>query len=88
MLDNSPQNPYSEIGIADTIAPWTKQEAHDLVRKATEKSIVLLKNENMLLPLQKEKIKSIAVIGPSANSVISDWYSGTPPYQNKYFTGH
>ncbi|HEX7493795.1 MAG TPA: glycoside hydrolase family 3 C-terminal domain-containing protein [Bacteroidales bacterium] len=81
LLDSSPQNPYSEIGIADTIAPWIKQEARDLARKATEKSIVLLKNENLLLPLQKEKIKSIAVIGPSANSVISDWYSGSPPYR-------
>ncbi|MGD0754774.1 MAG: glycoside hydrolase family 3 C-terminal domain-containing protein [Bacteroidales bacterium] len=87
LLDSSPQNPYSEIGISDTIAPWTKQEAHDLVRKATEKSIVLLKNENMLLPLQKDKIKSIAVIGPSANSVISDWYSGTPPYRINILQG-
>jgi beta-glucosidase len=81
LLDNSSQNPYTEIGIADTVAPWTKEEARELARKATEKSIVLLRNENMLLPLQKEKIKSIAVIGPSANSVISDWYSGTPPYR-------
>jgi beta-glucosidase len=80
MLDNSETNPYATIGIADTIAPWTKKEAADLVRKATQKSIVLLKNENMLLPLTKEKIKSVAVIGPSANLVISDWYSGTPPY--------
>jgi beta-glucosidase len=81
LLDYPLQNPYSEIGITDTVAPWTKQQARDLVRKATEKSIVLLKNENMLLPLQKEKIESIAVIGPSANSVISDWYSGTPLYK-------
>ena len=81
LLDNSSQNPYTEIGIADTVAPWTKEEARELARKATEKSIVLLRNENMLLPLQKEKIKSIAVIGPSANSVISDWYSGTPLYR-------
>jgi beta-glucosidase len=80
-LDNPTQNPYSDIGITDTIAPWTKKEARDLVRKVTEKSIVLLKNENNILPLQKEKIKSVAVIGPSANSVISDWYSGTPPYR-------
>jgi Beta-glucosidase-related glycosidases len=87
LFDNSPQNPYSEIGIADTIAPWTKQEARELVRKATEKSIVLLKNEKMLLPLQKEKIKSIAVIGPSSNSVISDWYSGTPPYRISILQG-
>jgi beta-glucosidase len=86
-LDNSQQNPYTMIGVSDTIAPWTKQEARELVRKATEKSIVLLKNENMLLPIQKEKIKSIAVIGPSANSVISDWYSGTPPYRVSILQG-
>jgi beta-glucosidase len=87
LLDNSLQNPYTEIGIADTVAPWTKQEAKELVRKATEKSIVLLKNDNMILPLRKEKIKSIAVIGPSANSVISDWYSGTPPYKISILQG-
>jgi beta-glucosidase len=87
MLDNSPQNPYSEIGVTDTIAPWTKPEARDLARKATEKSIVLMKNENMILPLHVEKIKSIAVIGPSASSVISDWYSGTPPYRVNILQG-
>ena len=87
LLDSSPENPYSEIGIADTIAPWTKQQARDLARKSTEKSIVLMKNENMILPLQKNKIKSIAVIGPSANSVISDWYSGTPPYRVSILKG-
>ena len=87
LLDNSPQNPYIDIGIIDTIAPWTKQQARDLVRKATLKSIVLLKNENLLLPLHKEEIKSIAVIGPSANSVISDWYSGTPPYKISILQG-
>ena len=80
LLDNSNENPYSQIGVSDTIPPWTKPEAREIVRKATQKSVVLLKNENMLLPLHMEKIKSVAVIGPSANSVISDWYSGTPPY--------
>jgi beta-glucosidase len=87
MLDSSPQNPYAGIGITDTIAPWTKPEANDLVRKATERSIVLLKNDEMLLPLLKNKIKSIAVIGPSANSVISDWYSGTPPHRISILQG-
>jgi beta-glucosidase len=87
MMDSSLQNPYAEIGITDTIAPWTKPEVHDLVRKATEKSIVLLKNKEMLLPLLKNKIKSVAVIGPSANSVISDWYSGTPPYRISILQG-
>lgn len=81
MLDNSASNPYTQIGITDTIAPWTKPEAKELVRKATQKSIVLMKNEGSLLPLKMDKIKSIAVIGPSSNMVISDWYSGTPPYR-------
>ena len=80
LLDDSPSNPYSQIGIADTVAPWRKKEAGELVREVTRKSIVLLKNDNMLLPLKKETLKSVAVIGPSANKVISDWYSGTPPY--------
>jgi len=40
----------------------------------------LLKNSNQLLPLNKSKLKSIAVIGPRANEVLLDWYSGTPPY--------
>ncbi|NSW94480.1 MAG: glycoside hydrolase family 3 C-terminal domain-containing protein [Bacteroidales bacterium] len=80
LLDNSDSNPYSNIGIADTVAPWRKKEAGELVREVTRKSIVLLKNDNMILPLKKENIKSVAVIGPSANKVISDWYSGTPPY--------
>ncbi len=80
LLDQFFENPYSKIGIADTIAPWLKPENHALVRKATAESVVLLKNENQLLPIQKEKIKTIAVIGPRANMVISDWYAGTPPY--------
>ena len=81
MLDNSEKNPYAGIGITDSIAPWTKKEAGDLVRLATERSVVLMKNDNLFLPLRKENIKSIAVIGPAANSVISDWYSGNPPYK-------
>ena len=87
MLDNSSGNPYTGIGIKDTVAPWTKNEARDLARLATQKSIVLLKNQNSLLPLRKSQIKSIAVIGPSANKVISDWYSGTPPYNVSILNG-
>ena len=72
--------PYAEIGVTDTVSPWTKPETKAFVRKVTAKSVVLLKNSNQLLPLNKSKIKSIAVIGPRANEVLLDWYSGTPPY--------
>ena len=40
-----------------------------LAQKIAEESIVLLKNENALLPLDKKGIKSIAVIGPNADKV-------------------
>ena len=78
--DNS-ENPYLKIGITDTVPPWKRDETIALARLATSKSVVLLKNDNQTLPLQKEKLKTIAVIGPSANLVVSDWYSGTPPYR-------
>jgi len=42
-----------------------------------EESIVLLKNNNQLLPLNKNKLKSIAVIGPNADQVQFGDYSIT-----------
>ncbi|ADQ80256.1 glycoside hydrolase family 3 domain protein [Paludibacter propionicigenes WB4] len=72
--------PYTGIGVTDTVSPWNKQDTKAFVRKVTAKSVVLLKNTAGLLPLNKSKIKSIAVIGPRANEVLLDWYSGTPPY--------
>jgi beta-glucosidase len=86
LLDNNSSNPYANIGIADSIKPWTKPEAAELARKVTRKSIVLMKNSGVL-PLKKEAIKSIAVIGPSANLVLSDWYAGTPPYKISILEG-
>ncbi|MBF0575234.1 glycoside hydrolase family 3 C-terminal domain-containing protein [Dysgonomonas sp. GY617] len=72
--------PYSNIGVTDTVSPWLNKEVQDFVRLVTAKSVVLLKNEKKLLPLDKNKIKSIAVIGPRADEILLDWYSGTPPY--------
>ena len=40
-----------------------------------------------MLPLRKTEIKTIAVIGPVADIVISDWYSGTPPYRVSVLQG-
>jgi beta-glucosidase len=77
-LDPPSRNPYASIGTGDD--PWLSQKHKDLARLVTQKSIVLLKNSKDTLPLEKAKLKSIAVIGPRANDVILDWYSGTPPY--------
>ncbi len=80
LLDPAERVPYSQIGAPGTPEPWALPETRALVRRVTQKSIVLLKNSAGLLPLDAGQLKSIAVVGPLANSVLSDWYSGTPPY--------
>jgi beta-glucosidase len=61
--------------------PWNSDQEKAISKKMALESVVLLKNENNLLPLDKTKIKSVAVIGPLADSVHWDWYGGTPPYK-------
>jgi len=61
--------PMSIIGSAEHIA---------LALKAAQESMVLLTNKNHILPLDKNKIKTIAVIGPHANMFTAGGYSGKP----------
>ncbi len=47
---------------------------------AAHEAITLLKNENNLAPLNLNKIKTIAVIGPNANRSLLGGYSGVPKH--------
>ena len=83
LLDPPDVVPYSKI--RGTTPAWDNEEHRALARKITQESIVLLKNDVLknsqrLLPLDGTKLKSVAVIGPYADQVALDWYSGTPPY--------
>jgi beta-glucosidase len=49
-----------------------------LARKAADETIVLLKNDRDMLPLDPAQLKSIAVIGPNAAVTRLGGYSGTP----------
>jgi beta-glucosidase len=81
LMDPPEMVPYSAIKQSgDEPAPWEREENKALARLATQKSIVLLKNSGGLLPLDKEAIKTVAVVGTRADQVLLDWYSGTPPY--------
>lgn len=74
------KNPYNSIGQDSTLTPpFDTPETRQLAREITTKSIVLLKN-NGLLPLDLNKIKKIALIGPYADQIVYDWYSGTAPH--------
>ena len=79
LLDPPARVPYASIG-QEATDPWLTEKHKALALRAAQESIVLLKNSSNLLPLDKRAVKSIAVIGPRANEVLLDWYSGTPPY--------
>ena len=70
------ENPYVDEARAAQI---TNSQVHQaLAAEAARRSIVLLKNENNLLPFDRTTIKSIAVIGPNANRVHLGGYSDNP----------
>ena len=69
MFDPPEEVPYSKIPY--NIVNCKQHQALSL--KAARESIVLLKNDNNLLPLSKD-IKSIAVIGPNANNPEACYY--------------
>jgi beta-glucosidase len=77
-FDPPEMSPYNNI--AGTEEPWYGEKNKALARKVTQESIVLLKNSDNLLPLDKNKLRSIAVIGPYGDNVLVDWYAGMPPY--------
>jgi beta-glucosidase len=59
-------HPYiDESKIPDTL---NRPDHVEAARKAVHSSVVLLRNEQNLLPLDKAKIKSVAVIGPLADA--------------------
>ena len=45
-----------------------RPEHRRLAREAAAEAIVLLKNQSDLLPLDRQKIRTLAVIGPSADA--------------------
>jgi beta-glucosidase len=70
------ENPYvdPERAVKVTNSPGHRE----LAAEAARRSIVLLRNENNLLPLDRDAIKSIAVIGPNAERVHLGGYSDNP----------
>src|SRR5258705_685213 len=70
------ENPYVDPERAVKVT--NSQAHHDLAAEAARRSIVLLKNENNLLPLDRNGLKSVAVIGPNAERVHLGGYSDNP----------
>ncbi len=76
MFDPPEVVPYTQIPTSVVDSPEHRQ----LALEVAQQSLVLLKNEDNLLPLDKSQIQSIAVIGPNADEtlVLIGNYMGTP----------
>ncbi len=74
IFDPVEDNPYSKIS-PDVIA---SQKHQDLALESSRQSIVLLKNQDYILPLNASEIKKIAVLGFNASQVVFGDYSGLP----------
>ena len=74
-LDPPEMVPYSKIG-PEVIE---SQPHRDLALKTALESMVLLRNQNGLLPLDKSRLRSVAVIGPQADHFETGNYYGTKP---------
>lgn len=70
------ENPFVDV---ERAAKLTNSPAHQqLAADAARRSIVLLKNAGGLLPLDRNKLQSIAVIGPNAAGIHLGGYSDNP----------
>lgn len=86
-------DPYVDADKAEEIVGSAQKRA--IAYKAATEAMVLLKNDNNFLPLDKNKIKTIALIGPNADKCLLGGYSSRPrvcasPLQaikEKYGTG-
>ncbi len=74
IFDSGEANPYTKI----SPSVIGSQEHQDLALEMAKEAIVLLKNDNKLLPLKKGKVRSVAVVGINAASCEFGDYSGTP----------
>ena len=71
------ENPYVDADKAAQMMDTA--DDRKLAAEAARRSIVLLKNKNNTLPLDKSKLKSVAVIGPNANRAHLGGYTDPRP---------
>jgi beta-glucosidase len=72
-------DPYVDPAAAERIVGC--EENRKLALESARETITLLKNENNLAPLDLNKIKTIAVIGPNADRSLLGGYSGVPKHE-------
>jgi beta-glucosidase len=78
-------DPYVDPDYAEKVT--NSAEHQKLALKAAHEAIILLKNQNSLLPLDRSRYKRIAVIGPNAGEVHLGGYSNDPGHSVSVLQG-
>ena len=78
-------DPYTDPEEAERVVGCA--EHNQLALKAAQEAITLLQNQNQTVPLDKDKIKTLAVIGPNGNRSLLGGYSGVPKYSISVLEG-
>jgi len=76
-FDPDSMNPYANVPDSELCHP----DHAALSLQAAREAVVLLKNQGNILPIDKNDINSVAVIGPLADELFNDFYGGTFPYE-------
>ena len=81
LFDDAEKVPFNRISYEEVDSAGMRE----LNLKVAEKTLVLLKNDNNILPLKKEALKTVGVIGPNANNrkALMGNYEGT---SSRYIT--
>jgi len=79
------ETPYADLEKAKSVTNC--QDHRNIALKAAHESIVLLKNDNNLLPLDAAKLKTMAVIGPNAADIHLGGYTIEPRKGISVFEG-
>jgi len=78
-------DPYVDPAEAEKIVGC---DAHrELARQSAREAITLLKNEGGLVPLDLNRYKTIAVIGPNADRTLLGGYMGVPKHEVRVLEG-
>ncbi len=78
IYDEPVRNPYDNVTEADLLS----KESEEVCRQLSREAVILLKNENNTLPLDRcMSAKDLAIIGPLSDAWYQDWYGGEPPYR-------
>ena len=79
------EDPYVDPAVAASVVG--SESNRELALQAARETITLLKNDDGLAPLDPDKIRAIAVIGPNADRELLGGYSGRPKYYTSVLEG-